>query len=89
MVRLLVPAALALGLALACGAAAADPVTVDQARQTCAADFTKYCPDAKAGTGAIRVCIRAHFMSLTRPCRKVLWSLRSRMRNKNGGADQL
>jgi hypothetical protein len=87
--RVLVPAALALGLALACGAAAADTVTVGQVREICAADFTKYCPTARAGTGDYRTCIKGHFMSFTKPCRKVLMSLRSQMRGQNGGGDAL
>jgi hypothetical protein len=87
--RVLAPAALAFGLALACGAALADTVTVDQARQTCAADFTRYCPSAKPGTGDIRACIKGHFTSFTKPCKKVLWSLRAQMRSQHGGADTL
>jgi hypothetical protein len=60
----------ALALAATAAVAADAPLTADQVRATCSADFQKYCPDAKGG--ATRACIRGHFMSFTKPCRHVL-----------------
>jgi hypothetical protein len=83
--RVLAPAVLALVIAAA-GAAHADKVTPEQARQICSADFQKYCPNVQPGGGAIRACIRGHFMSFTKPCRRALWTLRGELRHDSGGA---
>jgi hypothetical protein len=84
--RVLVPAALALGLCLG-GPAFADKVTPDQARQICAADFQKYCPGVQPGAGAIRACIKSHFMSFTKPCRKALWTVRGEMQHEGAATN--
>ena len=86
-VRILGSGTVALALALAGGVLAAAPLTADQVRTTCAADFEKYCPDARPGAGAIRACIKAHFMGFTKPCRHALMTFRDHSQPLSGAAD--
>jgi hypothetical protein len=74
-------AAAALAAALFAGAAAAQSAADShEAREICAADFQKACPDAKPGNGSLGACARAHFMRFSRPCKTELKAVRARMR---------
>ena len=66
-------------LFVAGAASAAEPLTADQVRQICQADFDKACPGAQPGHGALKQCARSHFRSFTSPCQKALKAFRGHL----------
>jgi hypothetical protein len=89
----LIAGALALGLIVA-GAASGQPqgggggggagVGV---RQACAADFQKFCPDAKPGPGGgLRECVAAHHADFSDACKSAIAAMRAARQQQGGGA---
>ena len=71
----------------AAGAAAAQPAAdAGGVMQACSADFQKACPDAKPGDGKLRACAKAHFMSVSEPCKTALKAMRAKMQQSGQAA---
>jgi hypothetical protein len=77
----------ALSLFVVGAATAAEPVTAEQVRQICAADFQAACPDAKPGHGALKQCARAHYRSFSKPCQKALRAMRGKLEQSGAAED--
>lgn len=44
----------------------------ERPRRACAADYKKFCADAKAGDGRVAQCMRDHAADLSAPCKASL-----------------
>ena len=74
---------LALGL-LAAGASLAQPSGRATVRAACAADFQKFCPDAKPGAGGgIKECVQVHLSDFSADCKAAI----ALMQSARGGGD--
>ena len=76
---LFIVGAFAAGLVFA-GAAGAQPAGGGMAavRQACAADITKFCPDAKPGPGGgMRECMMTHHADFSSDCQAALAQMRA------------
>jgi hypothetical protein len=86
----LIAGALALGLIVA-GAASAQPQGGGAGagvRQACAADFQKFCPDAKPGKGGgLRECVVAHHDNFSDACKSAIASMRAARQQGGAGAN--
>jgi len=83
----LIAGAMALGLVVA-GAASAQPQGggMQGVRQACAADFQKFCPDAKPGKGGgLRECVVAHHTDFSDACKSAIAAMRA-ARQQGGGS---
>jgi hypothetical protein len=55
-------------------------------RQACAADFQKFCPDAKPGPGGgMRECIVGHQADFSDGCKSAIAQMRAAMQARQGG----